>query len=67
MAEAGALGCPDRLLVAVTLAIANASQVAEDVRVHRAGLAHGFFFRQIFVGDAVFTVANLAVAIAAAV
>jgi hypothetical protein len=53
------------LLVAVTLAIANASQVAEDVRVHRGGVASGPFLMQIFVGDTVFTLANVAVAVAA--
>ncbi len=44
----------------IVLAIANASQAIVDLRVQRLGLAHGPMFQQIFVGDVVFTLANLA-------
>lgn len=50
-----------RSLAAGALCVANASQLVQDVRIHRLGLASGAFFLQICVGDAVFTVANAAV------
>jgi hypothetical protein len=49
-----------RRLAAVVLAVANASQFAQDVRVARMGLAHGPMFRAILWGDLLFTLANLA-------
>lgn len=48
-------------LAAGALCVANASQLVQDVRIARSGLASGVFFAQIVVGDAVFTVANAAV------
>jgi hypothetical protein len=43
----------------LALAVANASQAIVDLRVQRLGLAQGPMFKQIFVGDVVFTLANL--------
>ena len=42
------------------LMVANASQLVVDLRVRRLGLAHGGFFRQILIGDALFTALNAA-------
>jgi hypothetical protein len=50
----------DRAPALLALAVANASQLAVDLRVRRLGLAHGPMFTQILVGDAVFTAATLA-------
>lgn len=47
-----------RAVAHVVLAVANATQWAGDVRVARLGLARGGMFRQILVGDAIFTVLN---------
>ncbi|MCO5167376.1 MAG: hypothetical protein M9894_13585 [Planctomycetes bacterium] len=44
-----------RLLALLTLAVANLSQLAIDLRVRRLGLARGAFFTRILVGDALFT------------
>lgn len=49
-----------RTLAFVVLAAANLSQALVDARVRRLDLARGPMFMQIFVGDVVFTVANLA-------
>ena len=46
-------------LACVVLAIANLSQAVVDLRVQRLGLARGPMFRQIFVGDTLFTAANV--------
>lgn len=53
-----ALSVPARWPALLALAVANLSQLVVDVRVKRLGLAHGPFFAQILVGDALFTVAN---------
>ena len=47
----------------VALCVANLSQLVVDLRVRRLGLAHGPYFMQILIGDAVFTVANAGAAI----
>lgn len=52
-----------RALAATALCAANLSQLVQDVRVQRLGLASGAFFQQILVGDAVFAVANAIIAI----
>lgn len=65
----GAIACfvpPARPVAAAVLALANATQFVQDVRVKRLGFARGGFFTQILVGDAIFAVANLAVAVATA-
>jgi hypothetical protein len=51
-------GPEGRRLAFATLALANLSQAIVDARIKRMGLAHGAFFLQIFVGDALFTAAN---------
>jgi hypothetical protein len=51
-------------LAAAVLCVANASQLVQDVRIARSGLASGAFFGQIVAGDALFTVANAAVWVA---
>ena len=62
LAAGACFGSTDTVaLAAATLCVANASQLAQDVRIARSGLASGVFFAQIVVGDAVFTVANAAV------
>jgi len=43
----------------VVLAIANMSQALVDVRVQRLGLTRGPMFRQILIGDVLFTIANV--------
>lgn len=48
----------------LALAVANLSQLLVDLRVKRLGLAHGGFFLQIIVGDAIFTLANVAAGVA---
>ena len=48
-----------RRVACLVLVVANASQALVDLRVQRLGLARGPMFKQIFVGDVVFTVANL--------
>ena len=54
-----ACALPDARFVAViTLAVANASQAVQDFRVMRLGHVRGAMFRQILVGDCLFTVAN---------
>ena len=63
-AVAAASSVPQVVQVAgITLAVANASQLAQDLRVARLGLIRGPMFRTILVGDAVFTVANVWVAL----
>jgi len=57
------LGREAQVLAAGTLALANFTQLVQDARVHRARLARGPFFLQIYVGDALFTALNLAVAL----
>ncbi len=52
-----------RRMAAVVLAVANASQFAQDLRVDRLGLVRGPMFRTIWWGDLLFTVANVAVAV----
>lgn len=47
-----------RIPTFLCLAIANASQLAVDLRVRRRGLVHGPFFAQVLAGDALFTVLN---------
>jgi len=47
-----------RRLAYVVLVVANASQAIVDARVQRLGLARGSMFKQIFLGDVVFTLAN---------
>lgn len=42
----------------LALTAANLSQLVVDLRALRLGLAQGSYFRQIVVGDAIFTVAN---------
>jgi len=49
-----------RLLAFAVLTVANLSQALVDVRVQRLGLARGAMFKQIFVGDVLFTIANVA-------
>jgi hypothetical protein len=53
-----ALPVPHRWPAFVALMVANLSQLVIDLRVKRLGLAHGGFFRQVLIGDAVFTLAN---------
>ncbi len=60
-AAACAMGPEARVLAAGTLAVANASQLAQDLRVWRLGMTRGPFFLQILVGDGLFTVLNLLV------
>jgi|GEM_PF-3154687 len=48
-----------RRLAYVVLMVANASQAVIDLRVQRLGLARGPMFKQIFLGDVVFTIANV--------
>ncbi len=49
-----------RAPVFLALTVANLSQLLVDLRVRRLQLAHGGFFRQILVGDALFTALNAA-------
>lgn len=63
LAVAAVLQADIRTVAALTLAVANGSQLLQDLRVRRLGLARGPFFLQILVGDAVFTAANLAVVV----
>jgi hypothetical protein len=51
------------LPAAIALAVANGSQALQDVRVRRLGLARGAFFHQILVGDTLFTIAALGIAV----
>lgn len=53
-----ALPVSERWPAFVALAVANLSQLIIDLRVKRLGLAHGGFFRQVMIGDALFTAAN---------
>ena len=59
LAVAAAFGSHDaRALAALVLCVANASQLLQDLRVRRLGLAAGPMFTQILIGDALFTLAN---------
>jgi hypothetical protein len=59
LAVAAAFGSADtRALAALVLCVANASQLLQDLRVRRLGLAAGPMFTQILIGDALFTLAN---------
>lgn len=49
----------------LTLCVANATQLAQDVRVLRLGLARGPFLLQILAGDAAFAVLTGVAAVAA--
>lgn len=60
------LGPDARFVAAIALAVANASQAVQDVRVSRLGMARGPFFVQILVGDLLFTGLNIAAAFAVA-
>ncbi len=53
-------------LTAAVLATANLTQMLQDLRVKRMGLAKGPMFTTILVGDALFTLANAAVLAGAA-
>lgn len=62
-----AIPAPHRWPAFLALAVANLSQLMVDLRVKRLGLAHGGFFLQIVIGDAIFTVANAAAVVVAAI
>jgi len=53
-----ALAVAARWPILLGLLVANGSQLAVDLRVQRLSLVHGPFFRQILVGDALFTALN---------
>jgi hypothetical protein len=60
LAVAAATLLPEgRVTAFLVLAVANLSQAVVDLRVQRLGLAHGPMFGQIFIGDVMFTAANV--------
>jgi hypothetical protein len=58
-----ALPVPERWPAFLALTVANLSQLVIDLRVKRLGLAHGGFFRQVMIGDALFTAVNASAAL----